>query len=64
MKNCFCNAIVMKNMFAGIRKVVSINIRVYDELKNRAYRELNRLGATPLKSAPKPYNTLLRALWP
>ncbi|MDR6929404.1 addiction module RelB/DinJ family antitoxin [Pseudomonas sp. BE134] len=41
--------------------MASINVRVDDDLKNRAYRELERLGVTPselMNSCVKPYNTL------
>ena len=40
-------AIVMTIVITGIKPMASINIRVDDELKARAYQELERLGVTP-----------------
>jgi len=47
LKNCSYNAIVTTNVFTGASEMASINVRVDDDLKNRAYRELERLGVTP-----------------
>ena len=37
----------MTYVITGVGKMASINVRVDDDLKNRAYRELERLGVTP-----------------
>ena len=37
----------MTNVFTGTCEMASINVRVDDDLKTRAYRELERLGVTP-----------------
>jgi RHH-type rel operon transcriptional repressor/antitoxin RelB len=37
----------MTNVITGVSPMASINIRIDDELKERAYRELEKLGVTP-----------------
>ena len=41
------NASVMTNVITGVKLMASINIRVDDELKARAYQELERLRKLP-----------------
>ena len=38
---------VMTNVITRVKAMASINIRIDDELKARAYQELERLGVTP-----------------
>lgn len=40
-------ASVMTNVITRVKAMASINIRIDDELKARAYQELERLGVTP-----------------
>ena len=37
----------MTNVITRVKAMASINIRIDDELKARAYQELERLGVTP-----------------
>ena len=41
------DANVMTNVITRVKTMASINIRIDDELKARAYKELERLGVTP-----------------
>lgn len=47
LQNKLASTTVMTNVITGIKPMASINIRVDDELKARAYQELERLGVTP-----------------
>jgi antitoxin component of RelBE/YafQ-DinJ toxin-antitoxin module len=37
----------MTNVFTGDKPMASINVRVDDDLKTHAYRELERFGVNP-----------------
>jgi len=43
----------MTNVSTGIAAMASINIRIDDELKTRAYQELEKLGITPSELMPQ-----------